>query len=192
MPKENKEQIEALLRLIEDALGCDKALREKYKIGQKFRFIQDRLTELQRCIQEKLTELRLASGEKNQDELSEDEILICVYLYNSQGLVLKTWQNMLNPAVFYEYSVNRPIYAEKDQVEGFIRRKPNKVQHAYLTVAIKKVDMLVSNEKVVDSVGHPVIKVREGSLRFEKLISFTHNEIDYVVGESGELIKKSS
>ena len=49
------------------------------------------------------------------------------------------WQNMLTPRVFYEYSVNRPIYAEKKYVDSLLRAKGNKAHHAFLTVAIKKI-----------------------------------------------------
>ena len=95
---------------------------------------------------------------------------------------------MVLPNVFYEYSVNRPIYTEKSQIDSFIRSRPNKQQHAYLTVAIKKQDMYPSQSQ--DSSGNMLIKVKEGSLRFEKLISFTYNDQDYQVDEEGEFIKK--
>ena len=96
---------------------------------------------------------------------------------------------MFTPKVFYEYSVNRPIYAEKSHVESFLRSKINKHQHAYLTIMVNRDDITML-EGPKDALGNPSIKVREGSLRFDRLVSFTHNEQDYVLNKYGELVKK--
>ena len=93
--------------------------------------------------------------------------------------------------MFYEYSVNRPIYTDKAAVENYIRSKPNRIQNAFATIAIKKIDLLPSPEVVKDSLGNTLVKVREGSLKFEKLFSFTHNNQEYVLTATGEIVKKT-
>ena len=182
---------ERLLTLIHDAITHDKELREKYQIGEKFRFISDRLNALLSHVEENIQALKKKNEEKT-DTLSEDETLVYIYLYNAQGLVLQTWQKMLGPAVFYEYSVNRPIYAEKPEIEAIIRAKTNKNQHGFITIAIKKSDILPpprGAEPPKDSLGNPLIKVREGSLHFNRMVSFTHNDTDYkLVGN--QIVKK--
>jgi hypothetical protein len=100
---------------------------------------------------------------------------------------------MLAPSVFYEYSVNRPIYADKASVEAFVRSRPNKVQHGYLTVAIKKQDILPPSpglEPQKDQVGNPLIKIREGSLLFKKMIAFIHQGHEYTLDEAGHMVRK--
>src|SRR5207237_821400 len=104
------------------------------------------------------------------------------------GVNFRSWQNMLTPNVFYEYSVNRPIYLEKRQIESLLRSKSNKLQHGYLTVAIKSSD-IIQKELYKDPAGQSVIRVKEGALRFDRLVAFTHNQIEYVINPQGEFIK---
>lgn len=182
----NDKMQQLILSIIEE----DKALREKYQIGDKFRFVRDRLATLQHKIEENLA-VSAQKEEKKTDVLAEDEQLVYVYIFNSQGLSASTWQKMLHPSVFYEYSVNRPVYHDKAHVESFIRSKPSKVQHGYLTIAIKKSDVL-STEAThgKDNLGHPLLKIREGSLDFNRLHSFRYNDEDYAVKPDGQMVKK--
>jgi hypothetical protein len=191
MSNENKESKEKLLKLMREAVDQDNELRKKYNIGDKFRFIRDRLQASLTRLEENLTALQKET-EESEEKISEDETLVYVYLYNTQGISLQTWQKLLNPAVFYEFSVNRPVYQEKIYVETFIRNKANKAQHGYLTIIIKKKDILElpAGEMTKDAFGNPIIKVREGSLSSKKMLSFTHNEHEYVLNENGELVKK--
>lgn len=190
MPKE-KDQHTKLLQIVQETIERDVTLRKKYDIDGKFRFVTDLLNKLLEQTQKNI-HAPTVTAEKMGHVLAEDEQSVYVYLYNAQGLTLRSWQNMLSPKVFYEYSVNRPIYIDKSSVEALLRAKPNKAQHAYLTVAIKKHDILhtLGSESLKDAFGNPVVKVREGSLLFSKLIAFTHNDIEYELNESGELIKK--
>ena len=188
----NEEQREKLLKLMRAALQHDNELRDKYQVGEKFRFIRDRLQALQARVEESLIALQ-KQAEQAPEQMAEDEILVYVHLFNAQGLALQSWQKMLNPSVFYEYSVNRPIYAGQVAVEAFIRLKPNKFQHGYLIFAVKKVDILpAGDDQLKDNLGNLIIKVREGSLRVNRLISFMHNDNEYTLSANGELTKKDS
>lgn len=189
MSDENKNLKEELLKLLHLAVEKDQSLRTKYKIGDKFRFIRDRLSALQAHVQESLASVKVEE-KSNVDKVAEDELVVYVYLYNTHGATLPSWRNMMTPKVFYEYSVNRPIYQDKTYIETFIRSKANRVQHAYLTVAVKKEFISSGEEWMKDSLGHPLIKVREGSLSPKRLIAFTHNATDYILNEDGEFIKK--
>ena len=189
MSNDNEEKREKLLQLVREVVQRDKELREQFQIGDKFRFIRDRLQALLVRVEESLILLQEKSIQKVNVVL-EDESPVYVYLYNAQGLQFKTWQNMVGASVFYEYSVNRPIYAEKAQIDAFIRSRTNKAQHGYLTIAVKKSDIIKPEEKVEDMIGNPLIKVREGALKVNRMISFTHNGQDYILDEEGELVKK--
>lgn len=192
MSKATKEQKDKILQLIREAVKKDNELRSQFQIGEKFRFIRDRLNALLNRVEENLTALQKETEQKST-QLQDDEALVYVYLFNAQGLILKTWQKMVNSSFFYEYSINRPIYADKAAIESYIRSKASKVQHGYLTVAVKKENILTGPETASsskDALGNLVIKVKEGALHFDKLFSFTHNNIDYVSNE-GELIKKN-
>jgi hypothetical protein len=173
-----------VLSLVRDAVRYDQQLRTKYDIGHKFRFISERLTSLLSSVEESMPK---ASAEETEQarELLSDEILVYVHLFNVHGLQMATWNNMLTPHVFYEYSVNRPIYTEQNLVESLVKNKANKMQHGYLIVPIKRSD-IVSSDGLKDSLGHPVVRIKEGSLKFERLVSFVHNGQEYFL-KSGVL-----
>lgn len=190
MSKATNEQKETLLKLVKSAIEQDQALRSQFQIGDKFRFIRDRLQALLLRVEEGLAEMQ-KEEKVFFSKLADDEVTIYIYLYNSHGMTLKTWLKMLNPTVYYEYSINRPIYMDKAHIEQFIRNKPNKLQHAYLEVAVKKASILPTRDELLqDPVGHPLIKVKEGALSADKLIAFVHNNIEYVLDEEEELIKR--
>lgn len=184
------EQHEKLIQLIRDLIQQDINLREKYLVGDKFRFVRDRLQGLLTHL-ESQKEVQEEKVQTLQEE-SADKVLVYVYLYNAQGTLLRSWNPMLVPKVFYEYSVNRPIYAQQSHVDSLIKGKINKQQHGYLTVKIHRDHLISAAEgSSKDANGNPLIKVKEGSLRFENLVSFTHNAQSYSVTPQGEFIKKS-
>jgi hypothetical protein len=174
-------QNEKILQLMRQAIEEDEKLREKYEIGDKFRFVRERLKGLFDTI-EKEVSTTLAVAKKTDKVLSSDELPVYVYLYNSKGMDFRSWSNMLAPKVFYEYSVNRPIYKDKSAIDEFLKLKTNKTQHAYLTIAIYPSD-IISEEG-------GMVRIREGSLRFERLLGFTHNDQEYILNERGGLVKK--
>lgn len=176
------------IQLVRDAVQNDAQLRQKYEVGDKFRFVRERLTALLENLENHLS---VPAGEVKTEASSElnDEVIVYVYLYNAQGALLRSWQPLLIPKVFYEYSVNRPIYTDKSHIENVIRSKPNRQQHAYLTISIKRHDILSSGNQQ-DALGNPLVKIREGTLYFKNLVVFAHNNEEYVVGANGEIIKK--
>lgn len=190
--QKNVEYGEQVLQLVQAIVSQDEALRKTYGIDNKFRFIRERLQNLlQRLEQELHATMKKQIEEKvKKNVLSDDESLVYVYLFNAHGTVLSSWQNLLTPKVFYEYSVNRPIYMDRAHVHSLVQSKSNKAQHGFLTVAIKTVNVIQS-EGLKDSLGNPLIKIKEGSLLFEKLLGFTCNDEEYILNSKNELIKKS-
>ena len=178
MSTDEKEHEKKLVELIRDTVERDILLRKKYDIVDKFRFVRDRLNSLLEQLETHVETVRTTEEKKATPAKSDDEIFAYVYLYNSQGLTLQTWINMLTPKLFYEYSVNRPIYLDKYHIESLIKSKANRVQHAFLTVAIKQNDLINNENAPKDAMGNTVMKVREGSLKFERFIAMTHNDQD--------------
>lgn len=191
MAKDSKELKEKLMRLINEAVSQDSKLRADLKIGDKFKFIRDRLQALKQHVEEALLTIKVET-EENKDVLAEDEQLVYVYLFNAHGIDLQSWVKMVHPSVYYEHSVNRPIYGDKSHIEAVIRNKTNRIQHGYLTFAIKKNFILRKDDEAPkDALGHPLLKIKEGTLKPDRLISLTHNGHTYVVNEKGGLEKVS-
>lgn len=182
--QDNGEKNQQLLELVRKAILQDNQLREKYEVGDKFRFVRERLDLLLKTMEQE-TENLANQLKKTTKDVLPGEVPVYVYLYNANGLTLKSWLNMLSPKVFYEYSVNRPIYADKAAMENFLKFKTNKNQHAFLTMAIKSEDLLSKPNE------HGIVKIKEGSLHVDKVLLFTHNEQDYALNEDGELVKAS-
>lgn len=193
MPQENDhEMLNQLIGLIQEALQRDTQLRQTHQIGERFRFVRDRLQVLLETI-EKETAAKIKKAKLAPIlQAEEGEIVVYIHLYNAQGALFRTWQGMVTPKAFFDFSVNRPIYQEKNHIETFIRAKTNKAQHAYLMIAMKKERVLPPPEEGIlkDPLGNPLLKVKEGSLRHERMLCFIHNEISYEFNAEGELVRK--
>lgn len=185
--QKNPEQ--KILELIQEAITLDEELRVKYQIGEKFRFVRDRLKSISEQLESLQVSQNVTSGTSNR--VSEaNELLVYVYLYNAHGINIQSWKKMLTPKLFYEYSVNRPIYGEKGHIESLLRAKTNKMQHAFLEVFVKPEDVISGETQLKDVIGNPILKVKEGSLHFENLLALVHNGVSYRLSAEGELIKK--
>lgn len=181
---EEKTEQAKLLALVREAIECDEASRVKFDIGDKFRFVRDRLKEL--LTQLEMDQVTSSAVVKNVSSgIQENEMIVYVYLFNAKGILLKNWNNMLNSRVFYEYSVNRPIYENKTEIEAMLRAKTDKPRHAYLAIVVKKEDILQSANET-----NPLIRVREGSLKLDRLIGFYHNGNEYTWSSEGGFLKK--
>lgn len=189
---QNREEKLKLIETVRQAIQHDNELREKYEIGEKFRFVRDRLNTILETLETSLPKSTQGSAFSDRG-VAADEVPVYVYLYNTQGLQFRTWQNLVSPKVFYEYSVNRPIYMEKAQIESLLKTKTNKAQHAYLAIAVKRDHIINVPEDGAqkDAIGNQLVKVKEGSLHIGKLIAFTHQGQDYVLDDDGQLVKKS-
>lgn len=181
-----------VLELIQKAITTDVQLREKYQIANKFRFVQDRLQKILEKLENNLLLEEESQSKESARVKQDDEMVVFVYLFNAHGLNLTSWQKMLIPRVFYEYSINRPIYISKTHVELLLKSKSNKAHHGYLTIAVKANDIIQALEdaSLKDAMGNPLVKVKEGSLHIKNVIAFTFNGHDYEVNERGELLKK--
>lgn len=189
MPIDSKELKEKLLHVLGTAVSQDEQLRTSLQIGDKFRFIRERLGVLKNEVEEAIQTIKLVD-EGSKQVVEEDEQLVYVYIFNAHGMDFSSWIKMLHPSVYYEYSVNRPIYGSSQHVDSLIRSKAKRVQHGYMAVAVKKTAIISTPETAnKDQLDNPLVKLKEGSLRPERLISFTHNDIQYFLDEDGRLVK---
>lgn len=176
--------------LLEDLNSTDAALRQKYEIGDKFRFIKDKLTNLLKHYEEYHL-VNIGTNLEQEKSMPVNPILVYVHLFNVGGVSLENWVTMINPRVFYEYSVNRPIYLQKKTIEAIIQSKANSQQHGFLTVLINKEDILTEiKNKDELSFYKESIKIKEGALLFNHLVSFTHQNKEYTL-QQNTLIEKN-
>lgn len=181
---------EKLLSIVKEAIAKDEALREQFNIGNKFRFVREKLQALHDEVSAALATIQEDIEANQPSAVQADEVIVYVYIFNAQGVLVPTWRKMLHPSVMYEYSVNRPIYQDQSAIEAVIRSKTDKQQHAYFAIAVKKPSIIsFADESPKDALGHALVRVKEGSLVHERILFFKHNDHEYRVTESGEIIK---
>ena len=173
---------ETLVKLAKEAMAADESLREQHNIGEKFRFVKDRLADIAEELDEHFEDFFEEDMMETDVALSDDETMVFVHLFNAQGMLLESWSKMLTPRLFYEYSINRPIFENKDAADAYIRSKANKNQHAYLAVVVKKASV-----RLLDETTDGVIKVAEGALDVTRLKMFVHDGKEYILNDEGEL-----
>jgi len=181
-----------LIKELDNIVNIEKKLRQHCSIGARFKVISAQLQSILKKFTERVQRMQSVSrkAEADTDILAEDEILVYIYLFNAQGVSLKNWQNLLLPRALVDHSVNRPIYAKQKDIEQVIRSKPNKAQHSYLVVKIKKADVLQS-EDLCDQQDFPLLRVKHGALETDKIKEFVHNGRKYKVSVQGIISKQS-
>lgn len=183
-----------LVKELNNIVSMEKKLRQQCGIGARFKVISAQLEGTFKKFSDRAKKIQQAmqQDEVKADTLSEDEVLIYVHLFNAQGSSLKNWQNLLLPHAMVNHSVNRPIYSKRNDIEKVLKIKPNKAQHSYLVVAVKKTDIVSAGKKEIlhDNQGFELLRIKHGSLERNKIVEFVHDEKVYEVNSQGELSKK--
>ncbi len=152
-----------------------------------------------RNILKKLEEMRQyvlsTLGDKEQD-LSHSEVAaveektgyrrVYIMLYQIKGEYLETWVNAVK--TLPGYCVTRPIYNQEEHVQEIMRSKRGK-SDAYVSLWVKAEDIAAGNALSQDRFGHPLINIREGSIKLENMIEFVHDGNTYQFIEN-QLVKK--
>lgn len=183
---------EKLIALLKTAIEKDNEEREKNGIGEKFKFVRDKLSAQLQSADQSVSAMQQGDIEGLSEAVAEDETVVYVHLFNSQGIQLDAWKHMVKPDVMYEYTVNRPIYGEQMHIESFISGRPNREQHAYLAVAVKKDAVIKGGEEKMDPVGKPLVRLKEGALKHNRIQAFVHQEKQYNVTDQSKIILKDA
>ena len=187
---DDKEKARELYREVETLINEEKTLRKTLGIGDRYKAISSRLEALLKYVHQAVSLPQQETVlERASPVLSEGQQYVFVHLFNNKGKVLSRWEAMLSPRQLAEYSVNRPIYAEQKQVEAYIRSRPNDDEHAFLMIKIEQSDVLHGDESTnnYDSLGYPLVKLKEGSLKEQGLIYFFHKASCYILSR-GHLV----
>lgn len=180
-----------LLNYVRELVKEEEELRQKHNIGDDYRSISNRFKALLAYVEGHVDESgdALANIAQSNANLAEGQQYVYVYLFNAQGRILSRWVPMFSPRNFSEYSVNRPIYQEEDQVQAYIRSRSNDDAHAYLVMKVNKSDVVSSPEQAHyhDAIGQPLLKLKEKSLMAENLVVFVYKGDRYRVS-NGQLI----
>jgi Dot/Icm secretion system protein IcmQ len=138
-------------------------------MSKRLGIIRDKAQELT----EELTNENISLIEsKKPQKLKEGYTEVYIYLYQADGNNLLIWQNIIRSLT--KHSMNRPIYGSEEHIKALIRSKPDPVKHAYVTIAIKKEDIIQPLIHQTDSLGHTLLTLKEHSISMENVITFVH------------------
>src|SRR5579872_5308916 len=99
-PDHEKEQLAKLIALIQEALQQDAHLRQTHQMGEKFRFVRERLQSLLDKLEKEMLTKENKVKVARELALKEDEIFVYIHIYNAQGSNVRTWQSMITPKAF--------------------------------------------------------------------------------------------
>ncbi|KPJ67471.1 MAG: hypothetical protein AMJ43_04235 [Coxiella sp. DG_40] len=120
-------------------------------------------------------------SEQHEDidvSLQEGYIKVYISLYQTEGAKLKIWHDMLKS--LSEYSTNRPVYRDEEQVRMAIRSKPDMQRHAYAVVTIPENGIIHFEKPAVDRLGHELLTLKDNVIETKNIIEFVHaNEKRY-------------
>ncbi len=127
----------------------------------------------------------------HQERLNQGLVLVYISIYQSDPLNLSKWETTLKS--IREYSITRPVYGQQDHVEEAIRSKPGAINEGFVTVYIKKEDIIppYAGKKVEDRWGHELLTLRDGSLLPSNILEFVHQGKKYEF-KNGKLSLKST
>jgi hypothetical protein len=179
-----------LRHYLEGLVKKEEALRKKYGIGDQYSVVANQFKKMLAYVDENLDLSQEKLGELIQraDVLEVDQQFVYVHLFHANGKQINRWANVLSPRNLVEYSVNRPIYENEEQVKAYIRSRPQVDEHAYIVVKINKSDVLPKQQ--LDILGQPLLKLKERSLQSDNLLKFVYKNESYQLFD-GQLLPVS-
>ena len=126
------------------------------------------------------------------DVLAENEVYLYVSLFQAQGHDFAMWERQLQ--TLSRYLINRPIYAEEDNVKKVIRLKENSDNEAYVVLKIDKKYLQKPNAFEVerkDRYGNSLETVKPGSVTDSNILELVYSGERYHYVD-GRLIKAKS
>ena len=190
--EEDSKVTEKMHVLLKETVLAEKELREQHDVGVRFNVIRSQLHSLLAEFEKELAELQSQKSNPTHTSrshtLKDGESTVYVYLFNSRGKNLKSWQALLTSQALMEHSVHRPIHADLAHVQEILRTKTPKENHAYLEIIVKQSDILEGHE-LRDAYEHPLLRLKQGALKIENLKCFHHQKTDYRVSPEGGLSK---
>lgn len=112
---------------------------------------------------------------------------VYIMLYQMKGDCLESWANAVR--TLPSYCVTRPIYQHEEHVQEIMRSKRGR-SDAYVSLWVRKEDVVSDQVFSQDRYGHALINIREGSIKLENIIEFVHDGNHYEFIEN-QLVQKS-
>lgn len=111
--------------------------------------------------------------------LEEDEMLVYISIFQSEGHNLRKWELQLSS--LRSHLLGRPVYEKEEDVVKVIRQKLVKISEAFVVVAVKKADIqsFAYQAERVDRFGNPLLTLKDTAVKSENIFEFVHQDQRY-------------
>lgn len=115
-------------------------------------------------------------------QLAPGIVRVYITLYHTENN-LQNWLHTLKTLAIY--NVTRPTYRSESHVKEIINSKAEIMRHGYAEVLINEKDIIPINPQPVDTLGHELLLLKEGSVHLSNIISFVHaNKKRYILKDN--------
>lgn len=109
-----------------------------------------------------------------QRNLHNDQQLVFVSLYSSEGQNLQSWERII--ANLQRQIISRPIYADEADIVNLMKSKEKKINEAYVAIFINQSDLLIlpPDKTPLDKLGRPLITLKDKAINLDNIVRFVH------------------
>ena len=119
----------------------------------------------------------------NELNVSKDQTKVYISLYQIDGDNLQIWLHTIK--ALSSYNISRPTYADEKNVKELIASKADSKRHGYVIAIVNENEIINIDPPLVDSFGHEMLILKEGSITPKNLMEFIHsNKRKYAIKDS--------
>ncbi|MDX1837503.1 Dot/Icm secretion system protein IcmQ [Legionella taurinensis] len=168
-----QEQIDILIKTLNEAIDNGPWEDSNFLrvVGKNLREIRDNfIRQVGLSPEEKLK----SAVNALQRNLHNDQQLVFVSLYSSEGQNLQSWERII--ANLQRQIISRPIYADEADIVNLIKSKEKKINEAYLAIFINQSDLLLlpPDKTPLDKLGRPLITLKDKAINLDNIVRFVH------------------
>ena len=111
--------------------------------------------------------------------LEDDEMLVYISIFQSEGHNLRKWALQLSS--LRSYLLGRPIYEKEADVAKMIRQKLVQTSEAYVVVAVKnnEIQNFSYQAERIDRFGNPLLTLKDTAVKSDNIFEFVHQNQRY-------------
>jgi hypothetical protein len=118
-----------------------------------------------------------------KNALRPDQIYVYLSIFQQDGSDLKGWSYQLS--MLQSIAVGRAIYQQQDQVEAYVRSRPDPSKEAYVKLRIQKSSILSDESR--DANGFALLRIRRLAIQPNCIERFVTGKGDHYLWRDGYL-----
>lgn len=159
--------VEAIDRILaagnwEDSLFLHNTVKPLQKIREQVLALQQQMNGVE------------VTGEIEKRQIQENDVLLYLSMYQSDGNNLRKWELQLNS--IESHMIGRPIYENEEDMQKSIRRKLAQESEGYVVIVVPSNALRTDRYQAqrVDRNGNALVTLEEGVVSANSIIEFVH------------------